>query len=720
MRARSALTPVLLAVLAGGASAYAYLVDRGTISDADRNARRTDLFPSLRVDDVRVIELAQGTEKFVLERDPDNAAAWSLTTARRESADAGVVDALLRELELAKRIREVPDGEAVGFDVPRMRGTVSVGRLRYAFALGGDALRPEGAAYMRVEGEGTFVVGRTLKVQLLRTADTYRDRALVSYGASEVGEVEVNAANGGYDLERNGDAFRVGSQTGVRASRAAVDRVFAALADMRVETFVDDATGRQGTTNPALAVWVRARDPKRNRVRLIVGGPCPGVGGDVVVVRAEPAPVSACVTESVIQGLTSTSDALVDRQLVFAHSDEIEELRLESVGAPDHLVDVARRGSGWHERAPDDRDLTPEENESAEALVSDLARAKALDARAPRPDDRIAVHTRATLRRTGAGAVEVIDIGAPGPDGTTAARRVDDGAILRLSRDVARRFEPHPVAWHGRDLWPKAIDPADVVAIDDSCGPSPERLEIHDGRWILRTPPGFAADAPAVADLAEAFARAKADAWITETDDGTFGFQSPAACSVDLTVSHGDEAGATSRVGVVFGARLDGADYARTLEGGSVFQAPAALRRLASHPAIDRARLRIDPAALTSVTLVHGGVRRVIGGAVGRLAREEEEADSGSDEKIGAALAGFYAQDALHSGSPLPDEGFDRPTLEIDTFDRGENGPSTDRRITIGAPTGTGPFETYFARVSGVNATFAVPRQRVDAILAGW
>jgi hypothetical protein len=719
MKVRSALTPVVLAVLAAGASAYAYLVDRGTVSDADRNARRTDLFPSLRVDDVRVIELVHGTEKLVLERDPDDAAAWSLTTARRESADAGVVDALLRELELAKRIREVPDGEAAGLDVPRMRGSVSVGRLRYEFALGSDALRPEGSAYMRIEGEGTFVVGRTLKVQLLRTADTYRDRALVPYGASDLVEVEVDAANGRFDLERNGDAFRVGSRTGLRASRSAVERVFAALADMRVETFVDDATGRQGTTNPALTVSVQARDPKRHRLRLIVGGPCPGVSDDVVVVRAEPAPVSACVTKSVLQGLTSTADALVDRQLVFAHADEIEELRLESVGADAHPVDVARRGSGWHERAPDDRDLTPEENESAEALVSDLARARALDAAAPRLDERIAVHTRATVRRTGAGAVEVIELGAPGPDGITAARRVDDGAILRLSRDVARRFEPHPVALHGRDLWPTAFDPADVVAIDDSCGPSPERLEIHDGRWTLHAPPGFAADAPAAADLTEAFAHAKADAWIAETDDGTFGFQRQASCSVVLTISLA-EAGATSRVGVIFGARVDGGDYARTLEGGSVLQAPSALRLLASHPAIDRARLRIDPALLTSVTLVHGGVRRVIGGAVGQLAGVREELDSGSDDKIAAALAGFYAQDALHAGSPRPDEGFDRPTLEIDAMGRGENGPATDRHITIGAPTAAGPFETYFARVSGVNATFAVPRQSVDAILAAW
>jgi hypothetical protein len=41
-------------------------------------------------------------------------------------------------------------------------------------------------------------------------------------------------------------------------------------------------------------------------------------------------------------------------------------------------------------------------------------------------------------------------------------------------------------------------------------------------------------------------------------------------------------------------------------------------------------------------------------------------------------------------------------------------------RITIGAPTHVGAFDAYFARVSGVDATFAVPRQAVGAILDAW
>ena len=74
---------------------------------------------------------------------------------------------------------------------------------------------------MRVEGEGTFVVGRSLKVQLLRGADAYRDRTLVPYGASDVGRVEMRAPGGGVvALERRGTAFRVGGTSGLRASRA--------------------------------------------------------------------------------------------------------------------------------------------------------------------------------------------------------------------------------------------------------------------------------------------------------------------------------------------------------------------------------------------------------------------------------------------------------------------------------------------------------------------
>jgi hypothetical protein len=38
----------------------------------------------------------------------------------------------------------------------------------------------------------------------------------------------------------------------------------------------------------------------------------------------------------------------------------------------------------------------------------------------------------------------------------------------------------------------------------------------------------------------------------------------------------------------------------------------------------------------------------------------------------------------------------------------------------VGAPTRVGARDAYFARVSGVDATFAVARPGIDAILGAW
>ncbi len=211
MKIGNAATPVALVVLAIGTAGYAYFVDRGRISDADRAARRTDVFPTFRVDQVRRVELVHGAETLALERDAaqgaDGQPGWSMTSPRPDAADPAAVDALLRELEMAARVRTVSDDDAE-LGTPRVRGRVTVGPVEYHFVLGADAPTPEGAAYMRLEGEGTFVVERTLKVQLQRGADAYRERALVPYGASDVARLEVGTPGGAtVALERRGTAF---------------------------------------------------------------------------------------------------------------------------------------------------------------------------------------------------------------------------------------------------------------------------------------------------------------------------------------------------------------------------------------------------------------------------------------------------------------------------------------------------------------------------------
>jgi hypothetical protein len=708
MSAHRALTPTVLAILAASAAAYAYFVDRSTVSDTDRAARRAEVFPSFRVEDVVRIELVHGAESLVLDRSADagESELWTMTAPRPEHADAAAVDVLLRDLERAARVRGVDPRDAVGFDAPRMRGSVRVGQLTYTFALGGDARVPEGGAYLRVDGEGTFVIGRALKVQLLRRADAYRDRAIVPYGASTVARLEVQ--RGPLErvvLERHGATFRIGGR-GVRAARSEVDRLLLALADARADTFPDDDDADRATAQPALRVLVTPRDGAGGApVELRIGHDCPEQPEDVILVRRAPTRLAACVPKTLDQAL-ATGAALADTSPLFAHADEIEELRLQRLGPGGAVVDVARRGSGWHERAPADRELGPSESVSVNALALALAQARAASDEVRRAADgeRFEAQARITVARTGGGATEVVEIAAQAPDGTALARRLDDGAVLLLSRAAVRRFEPHPVALRARSPWRSPFDAGAIVAVENTCGPTPERIELRDGAWTMRTPVARGAvDAESIVERTGGLARLEAEAWIAEGDDGGFGFEAAGACTVTAWLDPGSADAAPRRVGVSFGATGDGGVYAKTLDDPAVFVAPVALRRALAHPAIDHGALRVDPAE-QGVTVVGGGTRRT-------LERGAPEA-----EGLARALGGVRARVALHAGPPARTEGFDHPALEIIAGGPADARPAVETRITIGARTQVDGADVYFARVSGVDATFAVPAAAIAAV----
>jgi len=731
LRFRDALTPIALVIAAGATATYAYLVDRARVSDGDREARPRDVFPSFRVEDVRRLELTHGTEVTVLERTKRDggAEAWAMRAPFAGSTDLSAVDQLLRELEMAPRVRvlreDTLDAAALGLGAPRVRGHLSVGRLEYRFELGGDAPRPEGAAYMRVEGEGTFVVGRSLKVQLLREADTYRDHALVPYGAADVARLEVRAPGApGFTVVRRDASFRVGTLEGLRVSRAVMDRVFGALADMRADAFVADADAERAAVAPAVAVTLTPAGGEAAKLTVLLGGPCPRDPRDVIAVRTEPSRLGACVAKGVVDALSVAPESLVDRGPFFAHADEMEEVRLETLDAPTERLDIARRGTGWHERSPEDRDLGSDEVDSANVLTLALASARSAAARSPEADEAFVPRWRATVFRTGASSPEVVEVAGESERGWLV-RRGDDGAILKADRGLARRLQPHAVLVRSLAAARVPVDPGAVVAIDDSCTAAPERLDLAGGTWTSRGPAAFDVDAVAVTDLLSAFSRARADAWIAEKDDGTFGFETPGSCAVTLSVAGDSDAGEPHRVGIVFGGLADAEARdvnAHDVGDPAVFLAPKVLREIASHPAVDRSRFRLDVAQLSRVTLVHGAGRLLLvrpAGGGDPLVRASGSPGDAREDTVDAALSALYAQSALHTGPPAPAEGLDHPILEVDATPA-PSAHAAEIRLTFGAPVHESALDGYFARASGVDATFLVPRGLVDAILDAW
>jgi hypothetical protein len=134
------------------------------------------------------------------------------------------------------------------------------------------------------------------------------------------------------------------------------------------------------------------------------------------------------------------------------------------------------------------------------------------------------------------------------------------------------------VALRSPSVWQPPLDAAAVVTIDDSCSTVRQRLDLRDGVW--KTNGGKSAGSAPADDLVGTFAHARADSWVTESDDGTFGLSGAGSCSVAFTLATDD--GAARQVGIVFGAAGEGGVYARPLEGTAVLVAPAALREAAA------------------------------------------------------------------------------------------------------------------------------------------
>src|SRR4029077_18474603 len=137
--------------------------------------------------------------------------------------------------------------------------------------------------------------------------------------------------------------------------------------------------------------------------------------------------------------------------------------------------------------------------------------------------------------------------------------------------------------------------------------------------------------------------------------------------AVMLALAPATDGASPRRIGVIFGAAGEGGFFARTMDEPGVIIAPSALRDVASRPAVDRGRCRIDPPTLTRLVLTRSGARIVLsrppeGGRLERLDRDE----AGPDDKRESAVAALRAVDAVHTGPPAREEGIDHPTLELD------------------------------------------------------
>ncbi|MDI1433767.1 DUF4340 domain-containing protein [Polyangium sorediatum] len=745
--AKKHATTLILSALAIGAGAYVFVVDRGSVTTEEATQRKKNVLVAWRPDEITEVVIEQGASSAKLTRTPPDALGqrfWEVTIGgERFPAEAQIVDQLLGTLEFATHERVIApdsvDRAASGLDAPRARLVVTTPGRTTTLAIGGPAQAPAGAAIVEVhEGDrASFqVITKELVTALVIDPSSLRSRDLLPYPTPDVTRFQIEGPSGMFALARptdGGDALLLdvpAKDAGRRASRAATDEFESTFSRMRAEAFLSDEAARRAST-PTATLTLTPKDTTKPKGILVLGGACPDKPDLVVALQTAPTRAAACVPASFLDALSKPEGTFVDRNAFFATIDEIHEVTLT---AGDRRIELARKGTGFHERAPEDRDI---EGDTGRLFLESLLALRAKDFLAlgdraslglDPPQGKVRLVSVLPSRNPDGGdddRIEELLIGKPQGD-IVPVLRVSDSALLVIPADRARVLFPSKITLRS----PTVIDApqTSLRAMRITEGDRVQQLErTAEGSFALKEPRGknLTADLGFGAELAASLLPLRVERFVAERDDGSFGLANPRLI-IELDLAAANDAGAHT-VRLLLGAPTTGGSFARLDGDDAVFVIDPKIEAAAGKWLLDRSIFTLDVAEIQKVTLTPSDRRKppLVLDRVGDALRiQGDETATAKAAAIRDALADLIPEGAVRIGPPRKEEGLDPPAVVINIERRGLDpdappavDPQRTLRISLGAGDAFRGTNVTYARRDGVDATYAIAQAKTRVLL---
>lgn len=709
----------------------AVILTSGGVTTGEQSARENNVLAAYREDDIQKLVIEREGKRIVLERAATDGGeeAFLITEPIKEEADAYAIRKLLGSLEFATAVRRIKPDEvkrgAFGLEAPRMVFSVDMGPVQYRLLLGNEAASPPGASYLEVTGEsaprkGVVIVSKELVSELSVDVGQLRGQEMIPYLSASLKTLTLEGAGGTRRLRQEEWGWRFdGMLADRRVNREALNRILLQFARTKAERFIDVKLAEKALSSGEQVIIHQL--PKNEALppgRISIGGKCP-TGEGVVALRHKPDVAAACVPSSVMPGLATATGELVDRNLFAVRRDEIESIAIR-IG--ERRLELDRKGDGFVMRAPAKGDVDMEAgNQRLDAMlgitgepletVPDAAELAKLGLSPPAGE----VTFKSVGEQGSKLKEETVQLGHPRPNGTTYARRKQDGAVLSLTRDALTPLLPDATLVRSRQILQfddRNLERFQIVA------PGREQILTKNptGGYVLDAPKGFTGDPNLISDLVDALTSLTTDRWVSDTNDGQYGLQPP-KLELRLTLSSTDAGGQrTLRVG----DPTSGGAYA-VLEGTQgVFVLPKRVLELLETPLVDRSAFVIDPGTTQSIRLEHKGttitLQRQSGGFV--ETGPQPRLSKAQIAQIIEALASMRAEAAVHVGAVRPNEGFQNPELVVTAESAPGGGEAIQKlRYRIGAGDAWRAVSVFYARADGVDATFVIARGKVNQVL---
>ena len=376
-------TVLLIVVVALGLYIKFYESKRPGTEDAEKRAQNV---VNIERDKIDGILIQNGDDKIDLRRRDQK---WRLESPVKDQADNLAVDNLLSDLETWQKQTTIPAKEIdadkgrlaeFGLNKPKLRLKLNGPGSPPEIWFGKDAAL-EGKMYVRFENsKDAFLVPQTIKKDIEKKADDFRDKKLSDLTAPQVSRVVIKTAAGELELQKKVEHWEIVKPMQARADDQKANDLIAQVATAHIEQFVAEDRGDlhpYGLAEPRGSITLFAaadKSPNKgtpaptDQGQMLQIGSVPEKNKEQVYVRFSPRGFVYTLPKKIEAVLDTKPNDLRDQHLVRFDRNILDRITIEAQGKP--KVVLARKNENWTIAS---RNNAPANGSEANRLIDTLS-----------------------------------------------------------------------------------------------------------------------------------------------------------------------------------------------------------------------------------------------------------------------------------------------------------------------------------------------------------
>lgn len=310
-------------------------------------------------DAITGVDITNSEDKIELRRQEDT---WLMISPVNDRAELGLVHGILSELhdtestdsfEAGAKNGGTPSLKDIGLETPAIRVKLT-GPTAPAEILVGNDTAVQGQMYARLaDSNKVWIVSNSLKAQLQKKADDFRDHRLMDFTPNRVNRLDVKSPAGEIEVLQDHGVWSVNKPLKARADGRKIFDLIAQAVNLRIDSFLP-ASGANlatyGLAEPRGSITFAEQDNNTPEV-LEIGQP---VGNDKKHVYAKLSTRDAILVlpENINDVLFIKPNDVRDRQLLELNLDMVDRIHIEAAGKP--KLTIGRKGEDWTLKSFDD------------------------------------------------------------------------------------------------------------------------------------------------------------------------------------------------------------------------------------------------------------------------------------------------------------------------------------------------------------------------------